>query len=124
MTPTAKWVVAKTDECRIVSDLFISARLFYEATSQFKGDTIYPYEFFNDLQIMYEFNETDVNFTFEQRNYSYIVLSSSFSQRNIIGDVWSVQGPPLKNNISFFDSYTLFDRIYDDRQGIVYRFES
>jgi uncharacterized membrane protein YsdA (DUF1294 family) len=123
MTPTVTWFVQRVDNGRVVSDFYVSARLFAEATLNYKGDSIYPYEFYHDLRILYESNQTDASITFEQKNYSYVILASSFSKTNVVGDVWSVQGPPLGNNITLFNYYVNFARIYDDGEGFVYMYE-
>jgi hypothetical protein len=123
MTPSVTWFIQKVDNGRVVSDSFVSARLFAEATFSHKEDTIFPYEFYQDLNILYEYNQTAARVAFEQRSYTYLILSSSFSKTIVVGDVWSPQGPPLGNNISIFNYYVLFARIYDDGKGFVYRYE-
>ena len=123
MTSSSTWVIQNVDHGRLLSDLHISARLFAEAAFYSKADRIYPYEFYNDIDMLYEFNQTRVESIFNKRGYEYLVLSSSFRSKAVMGDVWAGSGPPLGGALSYFDNYTSFNKIYDDSRGLVYQFQ-
>jgi hypothetical protein len=120
MEATANWVMARIKDGNILSDFYISGRLLAEAALHSKFDEIYVYKFYKDIDMLYEYNQTRVNNVFNKNKYNYIILSYAFQNQTIFGDIWAPQGPPLGRALSFFDSYTSFNRIYEDGRGIVY----
>lgn len=119
---STRWIVENVDSGSVVSDYHISARLMFEATVEQKGNAVYSYKIYNDLDVLYQFNETLVNSLFMTKYYEYIIMSRTFETQAVMGDAWSPVGPPLGDNVTFFNDYSSFHKISDDGTCWVYRF--
>jgi len=120
MKTTADWTMKNAGQGSILSDFHISGQLLAEAAFHSKTNKAYIYKFAENLDMLYQFNQTKVDSVFNKNGYKYLILSYAFERQAVSGDIWAPHGPPLGQDFFFFDNYTSLNKVYEDGRGEIY----
>lgn len=106
----------------VISDLTISGRLLLQVTDDQKANEIHVYPFTSaNTKFLYNDNRTLADEVFNKFGYDYLIISQKNHNQSIKGAAWLTLNP-LGNASHYLESYQTFNRIYDDCNGIIYKY--
>ena len=122
ISPTSSWLSHHASEGGVLADLKTSGRLLVDVTETKKADALHMYIFTkNNVPVLYSNNATAVKHAFRGMGYDYLVLSYKSVDTVIEGANW-LNTRPLGEAFNYFENYTCFNRVYDDKQGLIYKY--
>ena len=123
MNPTAVWVSNNVDEGDLLTDVEIGGNLLLGAVQMGKANQIYMHVFSDyNVGFLGRDNMAEANVVFQRWGYDYLVISHKYGTRSVVGANWL--DVRLSGKVSqCLDSYSGFHKVFDDGQGIVYKFD-
>ena len=121
ITPTCSGVAQFVNQGNVLTDLRTGGRLLMEVTEAQKPSIyIFPFSTYT-IGFLYVQDPIKANELFRQYGYDYLVLSYRSVSKPIECADW-LYSNPLGEAFSFFENYSTFNRVYDDGQGVVYKY--
>lgn len=124
MMPSTSWATINVDNGSIVTNYQTAGVLFQEVVFEQKANNVLIYfpQFDEVVDFLVSKNATHANDFFRQKDFDYVLLSNEFKKKVIHIGAWSSEGrvAPLGASTFTLNNFTMFNKIYDDGNGLLY----